>query len=161
MKCGKPANLGLILIGLHQIGVIGLYDALKKAEVSGLTDREEIVDLLVELLERENYTPDSQKEAYRLALWREFLRLRGEDISEFYSDVEVRVRGENGKERDSFVEMMVSVFGDFELKPNVTYVQAVEEDPTPELLIGDETVVRGCQDRKNFKRAVGKRISEW
>jgi len=161
VKCGKPANLGLILIGLHQIGVIGLREAIKRADQSDLTDREEIVDYLVGILADENYTPDSQKEVFRLALWREFLRHRGQDIREFYSEIEVTVRGVEGAERAGFIETMISVFGDFELRPKVTYIASPEEDPTPKLLIGDDTVVRGRQSRKDFKREVGRRISEW
>jgi hypothetical protein len=39
-----------ILIGLHRVGIVGLQDALEKADASGLRDREEVVSFLMETL---------------------------------------------------------------------------------------------------------------
>jgi hypothetical protein len=161
MRCGKPANVSTILIGLHAVGIIGLRDAVKEADESGLTDSDEIIDSIIEMLTKENYVPDSQMKMYRQAIWREFLRYRNQDIREFYSDIDVTVRGEASDERVQFVEMLVSVFGDFELKPRIEYVPSLDSDPAPELVINDDPVVRGNVSRQQFKSAVRKRITEW
>jgi hypothetical protein len=150
-----------ILVGLHRVGLVGLMDALKGADESGLTESSDIVDHIFESLRESNYIPDSHMEAYRQAIWREFLRYRGEDISDFYSEMDVTVRGVAGEERDRFVEMMTSVFGDFELKPRVDYAAPGSGDSKPELLIDDDPVVRGIVSRHAFKAAVQRRISEW
>lgn len=60
-----------IRVGVQQVGIIGLRDALKKAAASGLTERSEIVELLMATLEPDNYFPARQLELHRAALWRE------------------------------------------------------------------------------------------
>lgn len=161
MRCGKPSKGNLILIGLHRVGIVGLGKVFRQIDESGLTGREEITDRIIGLLTNDNYISDAQKEAYRTALWREFLRYQGRDISEYYSEVEVKVRGEAGDLRDQFVDTLISVFGDFELKPAVTFVSPVGEDPGPELLMGDDTIVRGPVSRQDFKIAIDRCISDW
>ena len=94
-------------------------------------------------------------------MWRELLRYRGQDIREFYSEIEVDVRGQAGADRDQFTETMTAVFGDFELRPLITFLPPADDDPTPELLIEEEPVVRGCVSRQRFKAAVRRRISGW
>lgn len=161
MRCGRPANVDVILVGLHQVGIVGLRDALKEVERSGLTTREDVVEWLTGRLAGDNYVPSSQLEPYRQALWREFLRSKGEEIRDLYSEIEAKVRGVSGPERDRFVEVLCSVFGEFELKPVVQYVDPIEKGSPPELLIDEETVVRGFPPRDLVKAAIRRRISEW
>lgn len=161
MKCGKPSGVTQILIGLHRVGIVGLREALKKADESNLRGFDGIADCLIELLTEDNYIPASHNEAYRRAIYREFLRHRGQDMREYYSTIEVSIRGEKGSELDRFVDNVVSVFGEFELKPDITYVPVSGNDPKPELLIGEGSVARGNVSRQALKSAIGRRISEW
>jgi len=161
VRCGKPANVSSVLIGLHQVGIIGLRDALKKADESDLDQAEEITEYIIGLLAEDNYVPESQAAAYRRTIWREFLRYRGEGFHLFYSEVDAAVRGGAGEERDRFVQILTSVFGDFELKPVIEYIDSSERNSMPELLIGKDIVVRGCLPRDEFKAAVRRRISDW
>jgi hypothetical protein len=150
-----------IMVGLHRVGVVGLPKALLAAEEAGLSDREAIVDRIVEALAGDNYVPAGQMEAYRGAMWREYLRHRGEDISELFSEVEVIVRGESGEERDRFVDMTRSVFAEFELKPIIAFAPESDDGPNPQLLISDHVVVQGMRNRGSFKSAVHKSFSAW
>ncbi|UCE01816.1 MAG: hypothetical protein JSW67_11165 [Candidatus Latescibacterota bacterium] len=159
MRCGKPANVSMILIGLHEVGLLGLSEAFEEVETLELQDRDAIVDHVVARLAGQNYIPESQQENYRRGIWREYLRRRGEDFSDFYSEVEVTVRGAAGSVRDRFVATLISVFGDFELKPVVTFVQTGSAEP--ELLVDGETVLQGEVTREAAKAAVRKRIREW
>ena len=108
MKCKDP-NVVQILVGTRRVGVVGLRQAIKEAIESGLTGREEIVDLLLQSLEEDNYIPDPRSTLYRTALWREYLRRKGESFSEFFSEIPVVVRADEGEKRDRFVEMIGSV----------------------------------------------------
>jgi hypothetical protein len=150
-----------VLIGLQQVGVVGLREALKDADASGLTERKAIVDRITEALAPHNYIPASAVEPYRQAVWREFLRHRGEDFRHVYSEIDVVVRGVPGDERDRFVETLVSVFGDFELKPRIAFAPPEAEGPYPQLLICDEPIVKGFLNRKDFTQTVRKHISHW
>lgn len=160
MKCGKPSGVTQILIGLHRVGLIGLLEAFKGLDPA-LKDPEEIADRLIASLREDNYIPDSHIEAYRRAIYRELLRYRGEDMRDYFSEIEVTVRAEPGEARDEFVEMLVSVLDEFELKPVVTYSDPSGEGGRPELLIGDEPVIGGKVSRQALKSAIGRRISEW
>ncbi|MGD8395987.1 MAG: hypothetical protein PVF43_10980 [Candidatus Eiseniibacteriota bacterium] len=165
MRCGKPANVMTVLIGLHQIGIVGLRDALKVEldRESGVApaDREAIVDRVIARVAEDNYLPESQREALRVAVWREYLRLAGEDVSPFFSEVAVRVRGAAGERRERFVEMLTGVFAEFELRPWITYAEPSSPDDAPELVLDDEVVVRGLVGHEAMKRAVRRRISDW
>ena len=160
MRC-KDYGVKQIMVGLHQVGVVGLRKALDRAAESGLADREAIVDMLIELLVDDNYIPDRHADEFRVSIWREYLRHRGEDISPFYSRVAVTVRGERGERRDEFVGMAEEVFADHELVPIIEYDVAGDGGTTPELLIDDLVVVAGLQSRSAFKAAVHKSFSDW
>lgn len=156
-------NFGInqIMVGLYRVGITGLSDALKEAEDSGRAGKQAVVDFLVETLARDNYIPDAQKEAYRTALWREYLRHKGEDVSPAFSEVDVVVRGRPGEELDRFLETVSSVFGDFELRPVVTMQPPPESGPAFQLEVNGDIIVRGFPDRTRFKAAVQKSFSDW
>jgi len=160
VRCSNTGS-DTILVGLHRVGLVGLRAALAKAEGAAPEDRDAIVDLLIATLAAENYIPEPQLEPFRLAIWREYLRHKGEDLRPFFSGIEVTVAGEPGGDRDEFVGMMRSVFGDFELKPMIAFARAGEGGADPRLVIDDETIVRGLQSRRSFKSAVHKSISDW
>ncbi len=161
MGC-KTFGVSQVLIGLHRVGLVGLKDALELVRVSALKERQEVVDHLVASLASDNYIPAGQDEAYRTTLWREYLRYRGKDISHLYTEVEVKVRGEPGEDRDQLTEMADSVFGEFELKPMYTFLPAGEEGPYPQLVVGDDsTIIRGLVGRQAFKSAVRKSFTDW
>ncbi len=156
-------NFGVsqVLIGLDRIGIVGLAEAMNKSVESGLQERDAIVDLLLEILAADNFIPENQMQAYRRALWREYLRYNKRDFRDFYSEVNVTVRGEPGEELDKFLHTTTSVFGDFELKPLITMEPPNETGSHPQLVVRNETIVRGPLIRAHFKAAVHKSLSDW
>ena len=160
MSCRSP-GVPQILVGVNRVGIVGLRDALARAAESGLTEREEIVDFLLEALAADNYMPASRTDDFRIAVWREYLRFREEDFSEFFSEIDVTVAGEAGDERDGFLEMLNAIFTEFELRPVVAFAPPGGDGPDPQLIIDDEIIVRGLQSRHSFKAAIHKSISDW
>jgi len=150
-----------ILVGLDHVGVVGLGEALREAERSGLAEREELVDLIFGLLAEDNYIHPKRVDAYRVALWREYLRRRGEDFSEFYSDLPVAIRGGSGEERDSLGRMITSALAEHELRPAMNVTPAAEEDLELVLEIDGEVVVRGLPTLNGLRKAVRHRLSDW
>jgi len=73
-----------VLVGLRRIGIVGLRESLKEVEACGATDRDKVVDLMLSTLSRLNYIPPHVEDDYRHALWREYMRHRGEDIRDLY-----------------------------------------------------------------------------
>lgn len=154
----KDKSVTPIRVGLDQVGLVGLHDALKKAGDVDPDDREAVVDRLMESLRPRNYIPEGQEDAYRTALWREFLRHRGRDFSAWYSQLPVTVRGAPGDGRDRFVELVTAVLGTHELRPVFAFR---EGGRSPELVIRDEVVASGPQNRASLDRAVRRTLSHW
>jgi len=154
----KDKSVTPIRVGLNQIGVVGLHDALKKTDELEPDDRKTVVDRMMEHLGPLNYIPDSQLEAYRTAFWREFLRHRGQDFSAWYSELPVTVRGAPGDERDRFVALARAVLAGHELKPAFTYVAG---GPHPQLVIRDEVVASGEHNRASLEKALRRTFSHW
>jgi hypothetical protein len=151
----------MVRLGHQRVGLTGLRGALESVEEAKLTDREAIVDRLLEILDEVNYIPDRTDPEYRTALWREYLRHRGEDFSAFYAPVDVTIRGEPGEARDRFVELLRSVLAGVEVRPAVTFTGPGEEGPNPQLVIKGETIARGHQSRDSLKAAVHRSFSDW
>jgi hypothetical protein len=160
MKC-KDYSVRQILIGLQRVGIVGLHDAVAAAADSGLQDRDAIVDLILETLRSNNYIPDDQIPDYRPALWREYLRDRGEDISELYTAVPVTVRGQDGEDRDRFVALLRAAMALFELQPEISFASPDAGGPSPVLVIGEDIVARGPQSRRGMEKAVRQSLSDW
>ena len=154
----KDKSVTPIRVGLDQIGVVGLHDALKKTDELDPGDREAIVDRMMEILGPRNYIPDRQVEAYRIAFWRESLRQRGRDFSAWYSELPVTVRGGPGDERDQFVALVEATLAAHELRPVFSFGPGGR---SPELVIRDEVVARGPQNRASLERAVRRTFSHW
>jgi hypothetical protein len=154
----KDKSVTPIRVGLDQVGIVGLHDALKKTEELDPDGREAIVDRMMEILGPRNYIPDRQVEAYRIAFWRESLRQRGRDFSAWYSELPVIVRGAPGDERDQFVALVEATLAAHELRPVLTYAPGGR---SPELVIRDEVVARGPQNRAILERAVRQTFSHW
>jgi hypothetical protein len=160
VRC-KDYGVTQIMVGLHRVGIVGLHKAIQKIKDTDLSDREEIVDMLMATLAADNYIPRSQLEEMRIAVWREFLRSRGEDIEEFFSEVSVTVCGDAGEERDRFVELTREVLISFELRPSIEYGEALPDGPNPQLVIGEHAVVQGLKSREHFSSEVRKSLSHW
>ena len=160
MRCGSY-SVSQVLVGLHRVGIVGLRQASEKVAAAGLAGRQEIVDFLLSELGADNFIPEGQEEAFRTALWREYLRFVGGDFSEFFSEIEVTVGGEPGENRDSLVERCTLVLAEFELRPVVDLAGANEGGPDPELVIGGTTVARGLPSRKSLRATIRQRLSDW
>ena len=158
--CFKDHSVSQVLVGLHRIGIVGLADATRAAETSGFEDREPIVDLMFDQLATRNYIPERQSEAYRTALWREYLRHRGENISEFFSEIPVTVRGGTDEERDHLVRMTTTTLAEHELRPSLAVAPGPEENAELVLEINGEEVTRGLPTLNGLKRSVRHRLSD-
>ncbi len=154
----KDKSVTPIRVGLDQIGIVGLHDALKETDALDPDETEAVVDRMLEVLASSNYIPGGQVEAYRTAFWREFRRHRGRDFSAWYSELPVTVRGAPGQERDRFVALVTAVLAAHELRPVFTLADGGRE---PELVIRDEVVASGPQNRASLDRAVRRTFSHW
>lgn len=160
MGCGDYA-VQQVLVGVHRVGIVGLRQACAKIADSGPDEPDAVMDALLAELRAGNYVGDEQLEDYRAALWREYLRFLGRDFSAHFSKIDVVIRGDAGEARDRLVELCRAVLADFELRPEIELQPAVDDDPRPELLIGDSPVARGLPSRRELKATIRRRLSDW
>lgn len=149
-----------VLVGTSRVGLVGLRACQRRADESGLENREALLDFMMEDLARSNFIPEGRLDDYRAAVWREYLRRRGEDFSEFYSEVPVTIRGGADQERARLAEMIAAVLAEHELRPAITRVPASGEDLV-RLEIDGAEVVCGLPTLTTLKQAVRQRLSDW
>lgn len=157
----KDYTVTQVLVGTYRVGIVGLRSCLRAVDDSGLEDREAIVDFMMEELGASNFIPDNRLEAYRTAAWREYLRHRGEDFSEFYSEIQVVIRGGTSDGHDRLARMTTAALAEHELRPSVIVEPEVDEGTELVLEINGEEVVRGLPTLNGLKKAVRHRLSDW
>jgi small redox-active disulfide protein 2 len=72
----------LVLVGNIQVGLIGLKEIFEDLKTQRGKPEPDLKEMLVERAARRNYIPDSIKEKYRKALFREFKKFLGEKVEE-------------------------------------------------------------------------------
>lgn len=154
-------SVSQVLVGLSRVGLVGLRQALERADASGIEEREALVELMMNMLAERNYISPASTEAYRLALWREYLRHHGEDIRHLYSEIDVTVRAQSGPELERLCDTLVDIFAKHELKPVIAVEPPGAQGPNPQLWIGDDLVVAGSADPERIAKRVAKQISDW
>jgi len=76
----------LVLVGNTQVGLIGLKEIFEELKNQREKPESVLKEILVEKAARGNYIPDSIKEEYRKALYREFKKFLGEKVEEEKSE---------------------------------------------------------------------------
>lgn len=158
MPCAS-FGVSQVLVGLDRVGVVGLRRAFERAEESQLDDPERLLDLLMAALAADNFIPEPTAGEYRRAIWREYLRHRGEQFDEFLSRVPVTVAGAPGVERDRLVERLTAALARHELEPVIAFRCA--ETGRLEVLIGEHTVIDGGVTRERLELAIRQSLSDW
>ena len=72
----------LVLVGNTQVGLIGLEEIFKELKSQREKPESELKEMLVEKAARKNYIPDSIKDGYGKALFREFKKFLGEKVEQ-------------------------------------------------------------------------------
>jgi len=72
----------LIFVGNTQVGLIGLEEIFRELKNQREKPEPQLKEMLVEKAAKKNYIPDSIKEDYRKALFREFKKFLGEKVEE-------------------------------------------------------------------------------
>lgn len=160
MGCGT-FGVTQVMIGLHRVGFVGLQQALKDLDAENLEGRDEVVSWLRQRLAHDNFFPDNEAEAYEQALWREVLRHRGQDFSEYLPTVEVTVSGDAGERRDRFADQVRRVFSEFELRAEIRFSDCRDGGLQPVLTYGDHEILRGLASRQATRLAIRKSFSGW
>ena len=78
----KERDYRLVLVENTQVGLIGLKEIFDELKSQRDIPESVLKDMLVEKAAKKNYIPDSIKEEYQKALFREFKKSLGEKVEE-------------------------------------------------------------------------------
>jgi hypothetical protein len=148
-----------MLVGRHRIGLVGLRRILGDAEASGAAEMDALVEHVLERLAEGNYVPDTRRDDYRLAIRREILARRGEDVRELLPSVEIVLRLGSDRARDEMIDAIEGVLERHDMRPVFTAEEPPEDGP--EILADGELLVKKPASRRVVEQAVRRRISGW
>ena len=147
----------LVLIGHTHVGLIGLKEIFEELKSQRGKPESVLKEILVEKAARENYIPDSIKEEYRKALFREFKKFLGERVEEERGDfLEVAILGPGCYSCNKLEQDVMAVLSETGIKAGLNHIT----DPnimaqygiiaTPALIINGKVKSRGTVPPKTL-----------
>lgn len=154
-------SVNKIRIGRHTVGIVGLRRALDEAVSARLSGREEVTEAVFAAVTPDNYIPDSQRELYEEAFWREYLRHTGQGFGHLFVPLECVVQGGEGKVRDQFVATLTAVLAGFELAPQIVLEPPEPGGRQPALVVDGEKVIEGNVSKREMWKVLWRRLTDW
>jgi hypothetical protein len=113
----------LVLIGNTQVGLIGLKEIFEELKPRRGESESTLKELLVERAAKKNYIPDSIKEDYRKALFREFKKLLGEKVEEEKGEfLEVTILGTGCFSCNQLEKDILAVLSETEIRAALNHI---------------------------------------
>ncbi|MEE4265069.1 MAG: thioredoxin family protein [Desulfobacteraceae bacterium] len=140
-----------IKIGGDRVGIIGLKSILSEvAESCAAQTDEEIRAELLKRLNKRNYIPESSKEKYGRAFFREFKKLTGQPVEDSDPDeMEVKVLGPGCASCNQLAQDLMTVMAEMNMAADIEHVTDIAEIGsygvmgTPALVINREVKAVG------------------
>lgn len=151
-----------IRVGDHEIGLIGLRQAIDEIAAShGTKPDEEVKEALLERLSARNYIPQSARQEYGGAFVREFRKFLGQPYEEpGEGPLNIIVLGPGCSQCDRLEQAVMQVLAEMELAAALEHVSDINEIATygpmrmPALIVNGKVVAAGLIPST-------KRIKEW
>jgi hypothetical protein len=164
MRCIDMAekDFSQIRIGPHQVGIMGLKQALEElAPEYGDKDDAEVRSMLLERVARDNYIPSVARDLYGQAFVREFRKFLGQPYQEEApQNLDIKVLGPGCSQCDRLEQMLMELLEELQLPASLEHVRDVKEIAryrvmgVPALVINDKVMAVGGMPHRN-------RIKEW
>jgi small redox-active disulfide protein 2 len=138
-----------IYIGDKKVGLLNLETIFSEVQKSGLTNRIQITAELLRRVRRDNYIPVSAEKDYCDALYREYLRFQGEDITDEHRFVEIFILGPGCRRCEELERRVKNVVAELGLPANIEHIRDLKRiaefgpAPTPGLVINGKLVLAG------------------
>lgn len=138
-----------IVVGDQRIGMIGLTGILKAVKNMQLAGEEKLSDALIEQARKANYIASEAEAMFRDALYREYRRYMGEEVSDMRSSLEVRVFGPGCMRCEELMRRIRAIVAELNRPADLVHVrdlrQIAELGPvaTPVLMINGKIVTSG------------------
>jgi small redox-active disulfide protein 2 len=116
-------EISQIRIGQHQVGLIGLKDALTEVRSLGLNNPEDIKTEIIQRLRVANYITPQVEADYGEAVLREYRRSCGEDVPEDTGILEIRVLGQGCMRCEELMHRVMAVVAELKLPADVQHIR--------------------------------------
>jgi hypothetical protein len=146
----------LVFVGNTQVGLIGLKEIFEELKNKRREDESVLKEMLVEKAGKKNYIPNSVKEEYKKALFREFKKFLGEKVEEERSGfLEVIILGPGCYACDKLEEDVMAVLSETGIQAGLNHI--TDPDlmaqygilPTPALIINGKVKSVGINPTKS------------
>jgi hypothetical protein len=147
----------LILVGNTQVGLIGLKEIF--ADLKNQRDKPESVlkEMVVEKAGKKNYIPNSVKEEYKKALFREFKKFLGEKVEEDRGGfLEVAILGPGCYSCNKLEQDVMAVLSETDIQASLNHITDPSMMgqygilPTPSLIINGKVKSKGTIPPKSM-----------
>src|SRR4030066_1935099 len=146
----------LVLIENTQVGLIGLKEIFEELKNQREKPESVLKEILVEKAARGNYIPDSIKEEYRKALYREFRKFLGEKVEEEKSEfLEVAILGPGCYSCNKLEQDVMAVLAETGIQASLNHITEPKLMaqygilPTPALVINGKIKSKGTVPSKS------------
>lgn len=146
----------LIFVGNTQVGVIGLKGIFEELKAKRGEPESVLKDMLVEKAGKKNYIPNSVKEEYKKALFREFKKFLGEKVEEERSGfLEVIILGPGCYTCNKLEQDVMAVLSETGMQASLIHVTDPKLMaqygilPTPALIINGKVKSKGTLPSKS------------
>jgi len=147
----------LVLVGNTQVGLIGLKGIFEELKAQRGMSESDLKEVLVEKAARKNYIPDSIKEEYRKALFREFKNFLGEKVEEEIGEfLEVTILGTGCFSCNQLEKDILAVLSETGIKAGLNHITDPNMMsqygilPTPALIINGKVKSKGTIPPKSM-----------
>lgn len=141
-----------ITVGGHRVGIIGLSEAIDETKSLHRVDVSEIAQTLLDKIKAQNYVPDSRKEDYARALFREYQKALGlpvDDSEDKSEGLFIKILGPGCYACEQLEKDVKTVLAELNLAADVEHVRDLNQIAeyglmgTPSLVINAEVVLNG------------------
>lgn len=143
-------NITQVRVGSNLIGLKGLEEIFQKFLEQPWETEEQAQEELCRRVAAVNYIPAGARPAYRLALWREFRRFRGEEVDPpTLKGLEVKVLGLGCAGCRHFYQQVVDILAAKKIEAAIQYItepnllKDYQVRAFPALIINDRLVLAG------------------
>ena len=147
----------LVLVGNTQVGLMGLKEIFEELKSQRGKPEADLKQMLVEKAGKKNYIPNSVKEEYAKALFREFKKSLGEKVEEEKGEfLEVAILGPGCYSCNKLEQDVMAVFSEFGIQASLNHIsdpQLMAQYgilPTPALIINGKVKSAGRVPSKSM-----------
>lgn len=145
-----PGKITQIRVGKNLIGLRGLEEVFREVGQQSWESDEAAQDELFRRVAAQNYLPPTSRPQYRRALWREFCRLKGEEVPpETPVGLEIKVLGLGCAGCRHFYQQVVDILSAKKIEAGLQYItdpsllKEYEVRAFPALILNDRMVLAG------------------